>query len=158
MGKWLEGDLRIDKYAGDIDLDGLSVSEINISISPLHPFVSHQCLPDLFYIFCFAWQRNKQTKELFYLRHTNGEKSKSIRYAKDRHIRSPELCIYPLSCLLCSLTLFVPAQYWHPWSPPKNTSVERGAESLGLSLRRWDIPLLQHLIQNSHLWQHQVLL
>lgn len=41
MGKGLEGDLRMDKYAGEMDLDGAHPSQvkINTSIPPLHPSV-----------------------------------------------------------------------------------------------------------------------
>lgn len=114
MGKWLEWDLRIDKYAWEIDLDGyyLSQIKINISIAPLHPSVSYRWLPDLFYLFCFAgWKKH------FTCIHTHAKESESIRYPRDRCYRAlshaftlPPACSAPHHSLL-------PTWCRHPWSP-----------------------------------------
>lgn len=123
MGKWLEGDLRIDKYAWEIDLDGyyLSWIKINISVAPLHPSVCYRWWPDLFYICFTGW------KKRFTCIHTHAKEHVSIRYPRDRCYRSRKLCIYPLSCLLCSPSLFAA----NVGLTPMKSHLQRRAQILG---------------------------
>lgn len=145
MGKWLQGDLRIDKYAWEVDWDGyyLSHIEINISISPLHPLVATWLI--LSFLFC-------RSKETFYPHpHTckgkwdhQTSKRQMLQKAEDVHLTSLLLALLPI-------TLFCQASVGIHEVPPAERCSDLGTQTL----RRWDPSVPQYFIQD---WQHQVLL
>lgn len=109
MGKWLQGDLKIDKYAWEIDLDGyyLSQIEINISISPLHPLVA-------------TWLIFPVLQVEGNILPPSTHMQRKVRSSNTQETDATE-------ALSCAFTLSpahsaphhssLPTQGWHPWSP-----------------------------------------
>lgn len=128
MGKWLEGDLRTDKYAWEIDWDGYYLSQR--SIYPYLLYTHRFAIGGYLTYFIFSGLRARGT---FYLYpHTCKGKPEQTH---ETCSRSPGLGTYPLFCMPCSPSLS--CQCWHPWSPSRDIAAEKCLKPGTLGLRRW---------------------